>query len=98
MGADDAVPGWSIPHFWTVLKYNAVYCNLNLKKEGGWDEYKKQTEKKATRIVDMVENSKTVEDNMKEIEAVNDKVKFASFGKTRKTNAKKKPDKDKKVC
>ena len=67
----------------------------NLRKEGGWDEYKKQTENIATKIVDIVQdNTKSIEKCMKEIDAVNNKVKFASFGKTRKTEAKKKPVKD----
>ena len=54
----------------------------NLRKEGGWEKYKNETEKVAQKVVDIVEKSElSIEECMKEIETVNNKVKFVSFGK-----------------
>ena len=70
-------------------------CTWNLQKEGGWEEYKKQTDKMSSKMTDIVEDDTlTIEDCMKEVDKVNNKVKFSAFGKTRKTNVRKKPSKE----
>ena len=62
----------------------------NLKKEGGWDMYRKQSDDKAAKIQDITENNDLpIEDCMKRINSLNNKIKYAAFGKTRKTNSRK---------
>ena len=57
----------------------------NLRKEGGWEEYKELTEKCAYKVEEIVNNSDiSIEECMKKIDKVNNMVKFGSFGKTRK--------------
>ena len=68
-----------------------VECAWNLKKEGGWIEYLKHTEAAADKIESIVDaEDLSIEDCMNKIDCVNNKIKFSSFGKTRKTNGKKK--------
>ena len=54
-------------------------------KEGGWKEFEKETEAVAVNVKDIVEDEKlTVEECMGKINAIENKVKFKSFGKSRK--------------
>ena len=63
----------------------------NLKMEGGWKEFKKETEAVAEKVKDTVEDETlSVEECMGKINAIENKVKFKSFGKTRKTQVSKK--------
>ena len=66
-------------------------CTWNLRKEGGWQEYKEQTEKVASIVEDIIKDDDiSIEECMTKTEKVNNKVKFTAFGKTRKSSARRK--------
>ena len=57
----------------------------NLNKLGGWDEYKNKTDEVSNQVIEIVDDENyTIDEVMKRVQKVEDKVKFAAFGKTRK--------------
>ena len=68
----------------------------NLAKDGGWEEYRKGSEKIEEKILGVVGNHEiSIEEKMKEIDKIHNKVKYKSFGKVtitqnRKDNCEKK--------
>ena len=66
-------------------------CTWNLKKVGGWEEYEKQTHMVPNKVEEIIENENiSINECMKRIENLDNKVKFTAFGKTRKIQVKKK--------
>ena len=55
----------------------------NLNKPDGWVTYKSKSDKEAAKIEAIVDNEDNIETVMKKVEAINSKVKFQSFGKTK---------------
>ena len=68
----------------------------NLAKDGGWEEYRKESEKIKEKLIRVVENHEiSIEEKKKEIDKIHNKVKYKSFGKVtitqnRKENCEKK--------
>ena len=61
----------------------------NLRRQGGWEEYTRLTEANKDKFEAVVEDQTiTVEEIMKRINAIDKKIKFQAFGKTRKTSKK----------
>jgi hypothetical protein len=57
----------------------------NLKKVGGWEAYKMKTDELANRIEEIVDDhDKPIDEVMENVMKVENKIKFAAFGKTRK--------------
>ena len=76
-------------------------CTWNLRKEGGWERFKELTEVANVRVQTVLDDENaTVEECMKKIKAIENKVKFQAFGKTRKTTGKNKvkESKDCTIC
>ena len=66
-------------------------CTWNLRKLGGWEEYENQTNMVASQLERIVEDDHiSIDECMRKIDNLNNKVKFTAFGKTRITQAKKK--------
>ena len=62
----------------------------NLAKPGGWERYEKLTEEAAEKIVRVVNDEKLNEEEiMKGVDAIETKVKFKAFGKTKEATLKK---------
>ena len=62
--------------------------------EGGWEEFDSETEAVAERVEEVVEDkNNSFEECMEKNNMIENKVKYKSFGKTRKTMAKVKPKK-----
>ena len=54
----------------------------NLAKEGGWEEYKRESENVKERLARVVENKEiSIEEAKKQFDKVHDKVKYKAFGK-----------------
>ena len=55
----------------------------NLAKPGGWDSYKKETDKVSEKIDKLVEDeTKDIDEVLDSFTKIHDKVKFVSFGKS----------------
>ena len=55
----------------------------NLNKPGGWSDYKTTTNKEAHKITEAVHEETDIEKVMKKINAIDTKIKFKTFGKTK---------------
>ena len=63
----------------------------NVKKPGGWDNYKSTSDKYAEDIIKIVEDEEaSVEDVYKKFDQINDKIRYISFGKTKVNKSEKK--------
>ena len=59
--------------------------NWNIGRPGGWETYEKLTDEVAEKITEIVEDeTKDIDTVKKEIEKIENKVKFQAFGKTKK--------------
>ena len=65
------------------VQSNKTKCHSvwNLKREGGWESYKKLTEEYSEKIVKAIEKDNDIEEKMKEFQRINDKIKYQAFGK-----------------
>ena len=59
-------------------------CSWNLQKPGGWDAYEKLSDENNEKMDAVIEDeSLNIENVMRKIEAMDNKLKFKAFGKTR---------------
>ena len=79
----------NLPRASKVKEPEQEICTWNLKKEGGWERFSKLTEANKDKVDDVVsDKTTTIEEKMKMFNTIDRKVKFQSFGKTRKTSGK----------
>ena len=53
-----------------------------MRKEGGWDKYKKLAEEHSVKMINIIEdNDKTIEEIVDGFERINNNIKFDAFGK-----------------
>ena len=59
-------------------------CSWNQGKPGGWERYRELTEEASEKIEAIIEDKKLTSDEVaKRVEAIETKIKFQSFGKTK---------------
>ena len=61
----------------------------NLQRPGGWQLYEELTNQEAEKILDIVEDTSVqIDEVVKKVEAIETKIKFRAFGKTKPSNSK----------
>ena len=74
----------------TKLSTGEQQSRWNLAKPGGWQKYEKLTEEAAEKIMKVAKDEELDEEEvMKNVDAIETKVKFKAFGKTKDTTLKK---------
>ena len=73
-----------------VQEFKKPESSWNRGKPGGWEVYKRMTNESSEKIREVISNEKNIDEAMKKIEALDTKIKFKSFGKT-KNSLKKNP-------
>ena len=71
----------------------------NMKKSGAWKVYEKKTKEAAEKLDKVVsDDTLSIDEIVKKLEKTENKIKYSSFGKTRKANSFKRSSHDKKGC
>ena len=93
MGKNKGVRVVYADHFAFVLELSglpAKNCKTvkavkwNLAKPGGWEMYRKVSDDKAVEMVEIVENRDlSIDEVVKKVDSLQDKIKFTAFGKTK---------------
>ena len=69
-----------------------------MNKPGAWEAYEKKTKEVADELEEIInQNDATMEQVMNKLEGMENKIKYATFGKTRKVNPNRKISKDRTV-